>query len=97
MITKELLIKARDTLPQELCAGSWYEAETHRYCAFGWIAHTAGIEPIMNNHATDEFIVWRNEFIPLVDELIKANDECTLEHERYNRVKHVLNNWIERL
>lgn len=102
MITKELLIKARDTLPQELCAQYYYEQETHRYCALGWLAHTAGIkvQPFSEeerNMQSEEFVNFERTLPNGGSELMQANDECTWEHERYDRVLHVLNNWIRML
>lgn len=94
-ITKELLIKARDTLPQELCTKQYYEEQTNRYCGIGWLAHCAGIKLRSGRGQLDTFRIFEEGIQFNTFELIEANDECTWEHERYDRVKHVLNKWIE--
>lgn len=96
MITKELLIKARDTLPQRLAQDTYYDEQSDTYCGIGWLAHCAGLIVASSRSQSEDFMEFESG-IPSCFELIRANDECTWEHERYNRVKHVLDSWIERL
>lgn len=98
MLIKELLIKARDTLPQKLCVFEYYNHTTNQYCGLGWICHIAGLSNNEIDHITPvRAEVFRALPLNLKQDMIEANDGCTWEHERHDRVKHVLNNWIERL
>lgn len=89
-LTKEILIKARDTLPSpsELLKGSYYDEETGRYCALGWIAHVAGISLCSGLGQLDEYRNFEGS-IPFAYKLVELNDDCP------DKVKQALDEWIE--